>query len=127
MTISEAIARADEQRPNNNISTATKIFWLNEAETRVKELAAGRILADGESYSAGTYDGDTDQNTELLVPDGYAGLYPLYITAMIDYSQSNPAVYANSSYAYENAWERFAAWFTREHRQKADGKFKYYE
>ncbi|MBO4584838.1 MAG: hypothetical protein J5756_07235 [Clostridia bacterium] len=127
MTISEAIAKADEQRPNNNISTATKIFWLNETETRVKELADGRILADGESYSADTYDSETDQNTELLVPDGYAGLYPLYLVAMIDYSQSSPAVYANSSYAYENAWGRFAAWFAREHRQKENGQFKYYE
>lgn len=117
MTISGAITAADELRPNNNISTATKIFWLNEVETRVREVAAGRVLAEGEDYAHEALTPDTDQNVELMAPDGYASIYPRYIVAMIDYAHNEPAVYANSSHAFETAFGDFSAWFAREHRQ----------
>lgn len=126
MTISGAIAAADELRPNNDISTATKLFWLNEVETRVKEVAEGRILADGEDYAHEALTPETDQNAELMAPEGYASIYPKYIVAMIDYSHNEPAVYANSSHAFETAFSQFAAWFVREHRQAQDHKLIMY-
>lgn len=127
MTISGAIAAADEMRPNNNISTATKLFWLNEVEVRVKEVASGRILAEGEDYSHEDITPETDQDSELMVPDGYAVIYPRYIVAMIDYSHNDPAVYSASLYAFETAFGQFSAWFAREHRQRDNGTLQLYK
>lgn len=126
MTISAAIAAADEMRPNSNISTVTKLFWLSEVEARVKEVASGRILADGEDYSHPAITPETDQESELMVPDAYAAVYPRYIVAMTDYAHNDPAVYSASQFAYETAFAQFAAWFVRGHRQRTNGTLRLY-
>ena len=74
MTIREAIALADEQKPNQ-VSKALKLRWLSELDGRVVcEIISPR----GEEGFLG-YGASVPESTVLKVPHPYDAIYPAWI------------------------------------------------
>lgn len=112
MTISEAIALCDAQKPNG-YSEADKIHWLDKLDKMIyREIIATH---EGAPESFDGYDADTDQDTELLVDDAYADLYVKWLFAQIDFANQETQRYTNSMQMYNGLYEAYATWYNRTH------------
>ena len=105
MTLAEAIAKADEIKPNA-FGSQTKTAWINEVEglvqTQVLLLRADAVI---------TYDTEKDANTELLVNPPHDKLYPAYLTAMIDFANGEYNRYQNTVQMFNAHFNEFMRWF----------------
>lgn len=79
MTVREALALADELAPNT-VSKVLKIRWLSELDGRVSQ----EILSPSAKSIFKGYTPDTKEDTVLLVPYPYDGIYPTYIKMQVD-------------------------------------------
>lgn len=106
MTIREAIAMADEMKPNA-FSTATKVFWLSRLDGTI--AAELMLMAQGEQenfkYSADNLD------QELLVNPPYDDLYLYWLEAQIDYQNGEYDKYDNTMQRYNKRLSAFCKWF----------------
>ena len=136
MTIQEVLSEVDGLKPNE-YTDAEKIKWLDHIErTLYLELFALRegdptetteINDDNEETTTSGFSGyteDTDQDTELLVPEPYSDLYKHYIMAQIDYSQAEYERYAASSSMFNNAYQNFVNYWIRNHKPKKNAYLK---
>ncbi len=113
MTISQAITMADELKPNM-MSDVAKIRFLNEVEGKVfLEILMKHEHEEGAECPA--YDENTDQTTELLVQPPYDMLYVYWIIAQIDHLNMEMEKYNNDRLLFEDAWNNFSDYWTREH------------
>lgn len=113
MTISEAISRTDEVKPNA-YNESRKILWLSELDGMIKSQIID-THADGESVSFTGYDTDTAVTTQLLVPAPYDVLYLRYLEMKIDYSNSEYGKYNNSMVMFNAAYSAFENYYNRQH------------
>jgi len=108
MTISEAIVKADELRPNP-ISTEAKVGWLNELNAQIAE-----------SMDVNMPDELTAESLEeLLMPFPYEQVYVLYLTAMIDNAQEEFSLFNNDIVLYNTAIHEALAWWRRHHKKES--------
>ena len=124
MTISEAISRTDNVKPNAYDET-TKILWLSELDGMIKTEIID-THQDGESIPFNGYDIDTDGTTELLVPAPYDVLYLRYLEMKIDYSNSEYNKYNNSTVMFNAAYSAFENYYNREHMPISKGNRFYF-
>ena len=114
MTITEAITMADELKPNM-MSKPVKIRFLNEIEGKVHT----EILMKHEHIEAEetcpVYDVNTDPGTAMLVPAPYDMLYVYWLMAQIDHLNMEMDKYNNDRALFEDAWNNFGDYWTREH------------
>lgn len=113
MTISEAINRTDDVKPNAYTETR-KILWLSELDGMIKSDIIG-THHDGENVVFTGYDIDTDISTELLVPAPYDVLYLRYLEMKIDYTNGEYGKYNNSMTMFNMAYSAFENYYNREH------------
>lgn len=124
MTISEAISRTDNVKPNAYDET-TKILWLSELDGMIKTEIID-THHDGETVPFNGYDVDTDVTTKLLVPAPYDVLYLCYLEMKIDYSNSEYNKYNNSTVMFNAAYSAFENYYNREHMPISRGtRFKF--
>ena len=107
MTISEAIQKADELRPNP-ISAETKTGWLNELNAQVSEYL-GVDMPPALSTNSGT---------QLLMPYPYDSIYTYYLCAMIDNAQEEFPLFNNDMMLYNSAIHEALAWWRRHHKNE---------
>ena len=115
MTLQEALDMADEMQ-DNTMSTEMKIRFISEIEGKIH----GEILMKHEHTEAEeecpTYDDETDtDDTELLVPAPYDMIYVYWLTSRYDYQNKEWDKFNNDRALFENAWEEFSDFWTREH------------
>lgn len=113
MTISEAINRTDDVKPNAYTETR-KILWLSELDGMIKSDIID-THHDGENIVFTGYDIDTDISTELLVPAPYDVLYLRYLEMKIDYTNGEYGKYNNSMTMFNMAYSAFENYYNREH------------
>lgn len=106
MTIREAIAMADEMKPNA-FSTATKVFWLSRLDGTI--AAELMLMAQGEQANFAYTPNDLDQ--ELLVNPPYDDLYLYWLEAQIDYQNGEYDKYDNTMQRYNKRLSAFCKWF----------------
>lgn len=94
MTIAEAIAAANELRPNN-ISAATKTRWLHQHDCLIWEELVRDYETDTAKPSLEDY-ADDDQ-TVLLVPEEDAELEVNWLLTQIDYHHADYERYNNDA------------------------------
>lgn len=104
MTINEAIQRADELKPNA-YNPETKADWIRELEGRISL----EVLKEAEPVIPESDD------AELLVPAPYDSIYPLYISAMIDFHNADYDDYNNSMVLFNSTYEAFARHYRQTH------------
>ena len=123
MTISEALHRADEVKPNTYLDL-DKIRWLSTLDGLIK----AKIIdthEGGEDVTFNGYDNDTDLGTKLLVPAPFDQIYIHWLEAMIDYANDEYDRYANTMEMYNSAWDTFANYYNRTH-MPIGKKFKFF-
>lgn len=113
MTIAEAIALADQMKPNT-MPNPTKVRFLSEVEGKIfNEIILKHEHEDG--IVCPTYDEDTDGSTEMLVPAPYDMVYVYWLMAQIDHMNQEMDKYNNDRSLFEDAWGNFGDYWNREH------------
>ena len=106
MTVQQAMAMADELRPNM-IEDKTKAFWLYELDGRVAEMMEITPPAF-----------DFPKSHDLLLQAPYESVYVRYLTAMIDYYQGEMSLYDGDMTLFNAAMKDAAAAWRRGHKSK---------
>ena len=114
MKLSKAIEYADAQRPNT-ISTEMKVKWIREVEADLMELMAIEELYPNEYPTV---------DPDLLMPEGYDGIYPFYLMAMIDDANEETVLYQNDFMMFNVAYKEARQWWARTHRPKKPVRIK---
>lgn len=117
MTISEAIAICDAQKPNS-YSDADKIRWLSDLDGMIQsEIIDTHETEAGAGEAFAGYDPDAADvgETILLVPEPYADLYVKYLFSQIDFANAEFARYNNSAMLYNTAYQAYANYYHRTH------------
>ena len=113
MTIIEAISKIDDLK-HNTYSVPDKIGWLSRLDWMVKK----HIIDTHEGAEKVTftgYDGETDVQTELLVPAPYDEVYLRWVEAQIDYHNGEYGKYNNSIDMFNTAYQGFQNYYNRTH------------
>lgn len=108
MTISDAILKADELRPNA-ITAETKAGWVNELNAQVSEYMDTNMPPVLPVNSA----------TQLLMPYPYDNIYVHYLCAMIDSAQEEFSLFNNDMAVYNNAIHEALNWWRRHHKKES--------
>ena len=119
MTITEAITKVDTLKPNT-YTTEDKIGWLSNLDARVKSQIIDTHECDKRVIFYG-YDGLLDQETELLVSAPYDEMYLRWLEAQIDYHNGEDDRYNNSITMFNNAYEGYKRYYTRNHMPLSHG------
>lgn len=111
MTLKEAIAQADDMRPNA-ISEEKKARWVYSLEARVAETMQVQVPPftwplEGE-----------DEGATLLMPYPYDDIYHLYLCAQIDNYNQETDLYANDASVSNAATHEALAWWRRNNPPK---------
>lgn len=120
MNIAKLISMCDELKPNQ-YDTEQKTQWLSEIEATVIDEILNQ--AEGNEIKFEGYDYNIDSGKELLVPDAYADLYLNYLMAKIDYFNAEYGRYNNSMTMFNLSYDRFAAYYIRNHMPKQKSSF----
>ena len=122
MTIIEAITQVDALKPNN-YSPEDKVRWLSNLDGVIKkEIIDTHEGAEDVEFNG--YDGETSQETVLLVPAPYDDIYIKWLEAQVDYHNGEYGKYANSMTMYNAAYTAFERYYNRNYMPISKG-FKY--
>ena len=120
MKIVEAINTIDSLM-HNTYKQEDKVAWLSELDSDVKQ----HIIDTHEGAEAVTftgYDGNTDLQTELLVPAPFDSVYLRWLEAQIHYHNGEYDRYNNAIVLYNTAFGAFADYYNRTHRPVSHGR-----
>lgn len=121
MKISEAIALTDELKPNQ-YPLSLKVRWLSRLDGQIFNEVVMRY--EGAPEEGFTPYSDENTEAELLVPFPYAEeVYIPYIQSQIDKENGETAKYNQSASAYNSGYQRYTAWYTRNHMPLGGRRF----
>ena len=120
MTIIEAINRIDSL-VHNTYSQTDKIAWLSSMDWMVKKHIIDRHEGAENIVFAG-YNENTDLTGELLVPTPFDEMYMHWMEAQIHLYSGEYGKYNNSIIMYNNAFEAYAAYYTRNNMPISQGR-----
>lgn len=109
MTISQALAYADEARPNA-VPTETKLRFLRDVEGAVL-VTIHKLTPQEAGEITNTYtksDGKT-----LQVPAPFDSLYIHYLASMIGWHMGDTEMQTNDAIMYNKARMDYAKWYIR--------------
>ena len=114
MTIQEALDFADEMKPNM-MSRKLKIRYLTEIEQLIHEEIIIRHEHPEEWDEKPYYTEQTDEGTELRVPDPYSSVYGYWLMTKIDVQNQEDERYNVDRAHFENAYTQMSDWWTANH------------
>lgn len=121
MTVRECLDRV-RAIPGAAADEDMMLVWLSNVEGMIfEEIISGREGAPLECFEGYT---DGDGEAVLLAKDPYSEVYVYYVTAQIYLSYADMARYNNYLSLYRDAYEEFAGYWARGHRQKGDVRIK---
>lgn len=123
MTISEAISRANQVKPNT-YADVDKIRWLSTLDGFIKSDIID-THEGGESVVFNGYDENTSLDTVLLVPAPHDHIYVHWLEAQIDYANDEYDRYENTMDMYNVAYTNYKNHYNRTHMPKGK-KFKFF-
>lgn len=112
MRLSEALFQADALRPNA-IGPETKKAWLWRLEMELAEMM------DEEPPIFSEFD-----DPELLMPDPFSNIYPLYLAPYIDFVNEETDLYQLDTIESNAVLSDAKKWWRRNHKKKCDTKIK---
>ena len=116
-TIAEIITQVDALKPNQ-FTAIQKIQWLSECESMVHVDVIARHAGNTGVFPG--FDETVDPDTILSAQAPHDALYRHYLTAQIDLANQELLRYNNSSQLFNNAYQAFKAWYTRNHMPAAE-------
>lgn len=122
MTASEAVAFVDKMKPNR-FSAEEKYGWLTDIDGMiVRELIDTHENSPLEGEFEGYYPG-RDDDTKLIAPAPYDGLYRWYLESQIDLANMEIGKYNNSRNLFNQAYLTYTDHYNRTHMPKQRGGF----
>lgn len=119
MKLKECIDRVDMVKPNA-FSFDDKTAWLNEVEGMV-QTEIRHIQPDAEAFIVYSY---ADHMFEkLLVEPPHDKIYPMYLTAMIDFANGEYSSYQNGMAMFNAMWDEYAKWYMRNRHACTQGNY----
>lgn len=121
MTVRECLDRV-RATPGAAADEDMMLVWLSDVEGLIFE----EIMAHREGAPIDGFEGyaDSDGEAVLLAKEPYASLYVYYVTAQIYLSYADIARYNTYLALYRDAYEEFAGYWARGHRQKGNTRLK---
>lgn len=113
MKVTEAIAKANELRPNA-LNDEQKARWLYELDCDVADLK-------GVEHPAFEW---PEVDAELLMPAPHDNIYVLYLAAQIDYYNQESTLYMNDMTVFNSAYDDACAWWRRNNVPESRGNWK---
>lgn len=114
VTVISVIETVRETKDAQDITEATLIGWLQEAEASVID----NILSRYKGFKAEEHDvRKMSTDTELLAPKPYSRLYEYYLKAQIDYMRDEISLYHNDLTQYEGAMSDYWKFYNRTHER----------
>lgn len=101
MKIMQAITQLDGLIPNI-YSTEEKVQWLSQVEGLVLATVFPGKVFDG-------YDGETDVETEMLIPKPFDAIYLRWLEAQVHYYNGEMDRYNNAILVYRDLLESYSA------------------
>lgn len=121
MTVRECLDRV-RATPGVAADEDMMFGWLSSVEGLIfEEIVKGREGAPFESFEGYT---DSDGEVKLIAKNPYSEVYVYYVIAQSYLAFSDMARYNNYLALYRDAYEEFAGYWARNHRQKGDTKIK---
>lgn len=110
MNISEVINRINTMKPSA-YTEKDMIAWLSDLDKKIyRELLSWHHIPfcfEPKEYT------EADMGRELLVKEPYADIYPLWISAQIDFNNMETNRYANSYAMFNHAYQDYADYINR--------------
>lgn len=126
MTAGEAIAFVDKMKPNR-FSAEEKFRWLTDIDGMiVRELIETHEDSPLTAPFVG-YRPEKDEDTVLIVPAPYDGLYRWYLESQIDLGNMEIAKYNNTKALFNQAYITYTDHYNRTHMPKQRGGFRFTE
>lgn len=110
MKLREALEWVDEIKPNA-FSERQKTAWINEVEKKIQT----EIFLFSPAQCV-TYAWDIDQETELLADPLHDGIYPAFLTAMIDFANGEYNRYNNTVQMFNMQFIEYMRWYAQHYR-----------
>ena len=123
MTIIEAINKVDELKPNS-YTQPDKIRWPSNLDGTIKTEIID-THEGGEMVIFDGYNGDTSDDTELLVKAPYDDLYLYWLESRMDYYNGEYGRYNNTLAMFNAAYSAYESFYNRAHMHKGQ-KFKFF-
>ena len=101
MTPVQILRFVDDAKPNT-FSAATKLFWLNEIESRI----CCEIFKHQEEYV--DISPDEVGTRELVAPPPHTAVYWSWLYAMIDFATEDYEKYQNDMQLFNAFWDAYA-------------------
>ena len=123
MTILQAIAEADRQRPNE-IDAEQKLRWLSTLDGQIhRELLEAY---QGQIAPFSGYGAETElRTTQLLGPFPFDDLYLRYLVMRIDLEQGELERYNNDAAAFNRIWQSYAGYHGRTHNPRGELRLRF--
>lgn len=107
MTLEKLLTLVDATK-QNDLSDEVKIRWVCDVE--------GRVLSEIHKIDPDEIRLPQNMNDVLAIPECYARVYLLYLSAMIEFSNGNYAAYERINRELESAIAMYARYFIRSRR-----------
>jgi len=104
MKVREVIENLDNLK-GNSVDDGLKYRWIGEVE--------GRVICEIHGEDAEKITVSVSEESELSVPDAYAGVYTFYLLAMLEYAEGNYSGYDTMKKEYEAAFNSYAKYVIR--------------
>jgi hypothetical protein len=109
--VEQILALADEMK-SNSLSDSVKIGWIADVE--------GRILTEIHKKMPEHTSLPKRSDDQLTLPEVYARVYLLYITAMIAFVEGDYSAFSRINAEFESALAAYARWFIRNRSEYLD-------
>ena len=114
MRITEAMDRADRMRPNA----------VHQYDKRLSLYKLECQFADMMGLDEPTWELDSNEDYDLLIPDPHSQVYPYHLMAFIDFAQEETDLYQIDMIMANQELSDVQSWWRRNNREKDDTKFK---
>ena len=119
MKLIEAITKIDKLK-HNTYDKEEKLAWLSELDGIVKQKIIDTHEGGSQMIFTG-YDIDTPDDTQLLVPAPYDGLYLHWLESKIDYYNGEYSRYNNAMMLFNTGYGSYAEDYHRTHKPLCGG------
>ncbi len=130
MTAGQAIELADAMRTDNSFDPMLKQLWLKQVDAQLRRSILDRADCGNDFVGKGADTAFADleglqEDTELLAPAAFEGLYPHWLCAQMDLALGETARAANEYQQYSDMVQEFGAWMRRNYPPKTAAQFLY--
>lgn len=123
MTLGDAIARIQHLKPSR-FGYSEFINWISQVESMIKRNIID-AYEGGENIPFDGFTRESDQDTELFMPEPYDMAYIYYMEAQIHYFNEDIDMYNSAMMMFNTVFNEYKAFYGKSHTSKLFGRFRF--